>query len=216
VATGVASRYVASAEKVEFDFLTSLDVDSRSVGRTMRDLSRGVRALGTDEPGNAAVKGLLAVLPSGILSTVVHVVALLTGALWFLPPNVNHSVPPLVVTEPEEIDESEEVFEEDVVLEEDVTEEEKLDDAELKNEAPSADQVMDSQFDDLAAKESSLEVQEVQLSLPLPIIDRLAQIDITHNGGAAFSGRGRTQRAIIVSEVPPAKPEASIVNRSKR
>ena len=126
----IASRYAASGENVEFDFLAAMDVENRSVEHAMRELNRGMRARAQGEEEAlrySAFGGLCYILPSGMLSTVVHVVVLLTGALWFLPPVADNSAPPLVITDPEQIEESKEIFEEEFILQDEPTEEEMLD-----------------------------------------------------------------------------------------
>ncbi|MCG8586473.1 MAG: terpene cyclase/mutase family protein, partial [Pirellulales bacterium] len=115
-------------------------------------------------------------------------------------PNVDHSAPPLVVTDAEEIEEEEEVFEDEIVLEEVPTEEEKLDEVEVVVEAPSSDREVESHFDELAATETEPSMNVVQLDTLLPEIQRLEEIETTHSGGTAFAGRGRLQRTLKVSK----------------
>ncbi len=200
MATGAISRQVK--QKVEFGFLAALEVETRSIDQAMRELSRGIRA--RQEEDEAAAYGTMSALalflPCSILSSVVHLVVLLVGALWLLPPPVDHSAPPLVVTEPEEVEEDEQVFEEDIEIEEPLLEEDQLDEVKLAMLVPVADQEIESHYDDLTAVDSVPSMNVLQLDIPDPYIERLDEIESTHSGGTAFSGRGRMQRAMMVRE----------------
>ena len=200
MASGAITRQVE--QKVEFGFLAALEIETRSVDQAMRELSRGIRARQEEDDAVAysSMSALAVFLPCSILSTVVHLVVLLVGALWLLPPPIDHSAPPLVVTEPEEIEDEEEVFEEDIEVDDMPVEEDPLDEVKLAQLVPVADQEIDSHYDDLTAVDSVPTMNMLQLDTIDPYIERLDEIESTHSGGTAFSGRGRMQRAAMVRE----------------